>query len=631
MKIPKLSITTWISLACAAAAAVVAILLITEDKPWDIIAKFGPPKRVKHFVAVYGWWAGALNFLLLLTLAATARWWYRPAATAEKLWLPGVASPRWFWPLVLIAMAITAWCGLQRINFSVWDDEDTSLRNYMVGKYRYTDKGEIEYRAADWEDAFWNYKMPTNHHLQTVLSKASQSLWSEIGPASPRHFQEPVLRWHILVAAVASVAVLALLLRRLGLPRVAVVAAFLLALHPWHIRYAVELRGYMYTMLFGPLMVLCLLQAISTGRWRWWLAFAFSEIALLYAYPGTIFMLVVANTGGLAALWFRHTPAERPAFMPRLAVASILAGMVWIQLMAPNVPQLAEYLGTERAKGPPGALNARWHMNAASHFFSGIPWNNSDAAGEGYLELKWILGDSQTATALLFGVAALLLLIGLIRFAAARPAGWMFIAVFFLPALLVYVSARENGNYLYEWYLIFALPGLCGAVALAADTIVSPLRRIRFGNAIAAGLLGGAVAGFAAFSQPARHWFVTHPLQPIKDVVLLIRPSLDPGDPRQDGIITAAVNVHLESYDAHALGVHDIPNLKELALRADTEKKPLYIVTGNDHAIRQEKPALMALIEDSRYFDNFRRIGGYDPTLTQKVWLYRPGSLAGVP
>lgn len=631
MKIPKLATSTWISLACAAAAVVVAILLLTEDKPWDIIAKFGPPKRVKHFVSVYGWWAGASNFLLLLALGATARWWYRPAAPAEPSWLPPATTPRWFWPLVIVAMAITAWCGLQRINFSVWDDEDTSLRTYMVGKYRYSDKGEIEYRTADWEDAFWNYKAPTNHHLQTILSKASQSLWNQFGPASPRHFQEPVLRWHVLAAAVASVAVLALLLRRLGLPRVAVVAAFLLALHPWHIRYAVELRGYMYTLLFGPLMVLCLLQAIATGRWRWWLAFALSEFALLYAYPGTIFMLVVANVGGLAALWFRHTAAERRTFLPRILVASTLAGMVWLQLMAPNIPQLVEYLGTDRAKGPPGALNARWHMNAASHFLSGIPWNNSDAPGEGYLELKWILGDSQAATVLLFGIAAILFLIGLFRFAQIRPAGWMFITIFILPALLVYASARKNGNYLYEWYLIFALPGLCGTMALAVDTMVSPLRRIRSGNAIATGLLVATVGGYAAFSHPARHWFVTHPLQPIKDVVLLIRPSLDPGDPRQDGILTAALNVHLESYDAHALGVENIPYLKALALRADAEKKPLYIVTGNDHAIRQEKPALIAFIEDGRYFDNFRRIGGYDPTLTQKVWLYRPGSLQGVP
>jgi hypothetical protein len=633
LKIPKLATSTWISVACAAAAAVIAILLIVEDKPWDIIAKNGPPEKVKHLVAVYEWCAGAFNILVLLALAATARWWCRASEAGNRRseivnWLPSVATPRWFWPLVVLAMAITAWCGLQRINFSVWDDEDTSLRTYMVGKYRDNAKGEREYRKADWQEAFWNYKLPTNHHFQTILSKVSHSLWSKFGPASPRHFLEPVLRWHLLMAAVLSVAVLALLIKSLGLPRVAVVAAFLLALHPWHIRYAVELRGYMYTMLLGPLMVLCLLQAISTGRWRWWLGFAFSQFALLYAYPGTIFMLVAANVCGLAALWLRHTPSGRLIHMPRMLVASVLSGMVWVQLMAPNIPQLAAYFETSRAKG---TLSERWHLNAASHFVSGLPWNNSDNGSLGYPELRWITGDNPTVTILIFGIAGLLLLIGLCRLATIRPAGWLLIAILLFPALLVYASAWKNENYLYEWYLIFALPGLCVCVALALDTIVAPLRRLPWGHVAAGALLAVAVGGYAIFSQPARHWLVTHPLQPIKDVVLLIRPSLDPKDPRQGDIITAALNVHLESYDPHVLGVDDLANLKTIAHRADAEDKPLFVVTGNDHAFSVDNPELRNFLRDSRYFEAFQEIKGFDPSLSQKIWLYRSGSLVGVP
>jgi hypothetical protein len=606
-------------------AVVIAILLLVEDKPWDILAKFGPPKKIKHFVAVSAWWAGAANALLLLLLGATSRWWFRPAAPPESAWLPAPATPKWFWPLVLVAMTLTAWCGLQRISFSVWDDEEKSVRHYMVGEYRQNESGGLKYQKADWEDAFWNYRVPTNHHLQTILSKASHSVWKKFAPASAPHFLEPVLRWHLLVAAMASVGVLALLLKRLGLSRAAVVAAFLLALHPWHIRYAVELRGYIYTMLFGPLMLLCLLNAIESGRWRWWLAFAFSEFALLYAYPGTLFMLVAANACGLVALWFRHTEAERFLYAPRMLIASILAGMVWLQLMAPNIPQLVEYLKTDRAHG---ILNARWHMNAAAHFVTGLPWNNSDNPTLGYPELQWISGNSSAMTFLLFGVAGLLLALGLIRFLTWKPAGWLVIAVFLVPALLVYLSARKNENYLYEWYLIFALPGLCACVALAADTLAAPLRRFPFAAAI---FLAALVGGYAVFSQPARLWLLTHPLQPIKDVVLLIRPSLDPDDPRQKDILTASLNVHLESYDGHAVAVNDIAHLAQLARQADAEDKAFFIVTGNDLAFSFEKPELRKLLHDTRYFELFERIRGFDPTLTQTIWLYRPNSLIGSP
>jgi hypothetical protein len=117
----------------------------------------------------------------------------------------------------------------------------------------------------------------------------------------------------------------------------------------------------------------------------------------------------------------------------------------------------------------------------------------------------------------------------------------------------------------------------------------------------------------------------------MKDVVLIIRPSLDPDDPRQKEILTAALNVHLESYDGHVLPLKDIPHLTELARQADAEKKPFFIVTGNDLAIAYENPELRKFLHDSRYFELFERIRGFDPTLTQTIWLYRSGSLVGAP
>ena len=122
------------------------------------------------------------------------------------------------------------------------------------------------------------------------------------------------------------------------------IAAFLLSAHPWHVRYAVELRGYIFTLLFGPLMIYCLIQAIDSGRWRWWMGFAASEFALLYAYPGCLYMVVIANACGAVALLLRHsTWNARSQHLPRLLVASTVAGMVYLQLMLPCVPQLLNY------------------------------------------------------------------------------------------------------------------------------------------------------------------------------------------------------------------------------------------------------------------------------------------------
>jgi hypothetical protein len=88
-------------------------------------------------------------------------------------------------------------------------------------------------------------------------------------------------------------------------------------------------------------MIYCLIQTIDSGRWRWWAGFAASEFALLYAYSGCLYMLVIANFCGAVALLLRHgTWDARSQHLARLVVVSTVAGMIYLQLMLPCLPQL---------------------------------------------------------------------------------------------------------------------------------------------------------------------------------------------------------------------------------------------------------------------------------------------------
>lgn len=622
-----------VRLLCAAGAITILIFLLTAKKPWDVLAEIGEPEKPRDFVAIYFWWAGAINGVLFIFLGLTTPWWLRsgPAPSAQP-WLP-IPSParaRGFFLLILAAMGLTASFAWQRLDFSLWDDEENSLRRVILG--RYPDEGEKGYdtltlKERDWDDALWNFTRPSNHILQTLLSRFSLSLWRTTTRPEGLQFKESVLRFPGYVAAILSIGALALLLRRLGFARAAVLAAFLLALHPWHIRYAAEVRGYIFTLLFGPLMLLCLLEAIEKGRWRWWLGFAASEFLLLYAYPGCLYMLIAANLGGLIAIAFRlKDTRERLLHMPRLLVASGLAGMLYLQLMLPNLPQLTRYLATDRAIG---VLDLRWHHNVFAHLATGIPWNNSDDPSAGYPELQWMVELHPWLKVALIIIPAALLFIGLVRLLATRPAGWLAVAVLILPALAVYAVSRANGNYLYEWYVIFVLPGLVACVALGAEWPTRLLDRWPWGRRFAApALLCLAGLGYAVASQPARAWMLTHPIQPIKDSVLAVRPSLDPSDPRQDDVITVSLGMHLESYDPHIFSAKDIPTLTRIAQEADAANKPLYVITGNDLAIIYDYPELRTFIRDPAHFDAIATLPGYDPTLTHYIWRYRPGALS---
>ncbi len=625
--IPRLSPSAWARWICAAGALAIIIALLVSKKPWDILAEIGTPTKTPHFAAIYGWWAGLLNAILLAGLGFTARWWLQPSPPPATPWLPHVTTPRWFWPLVLAAMALTAFWGAQRISQSLWDDEVTSLRRVILGEYRLDKSGNLKLREVKWETSLWNYKLPTNHHLQTLLSKASLSTWRAVTRPTGLQFSEPAVRFPSFVAGVLSIGALALLVKRLGFARAAVVAAFLLALHPWHVRYAVEARGYIFTLLFGPLMLYSLLQAVENGRWRWWAAFGATVFLTLYAYPGCLYLVVIANLACPIALVARNgvSAACLPQFS-RFLVVNTVAGMVYLQLMLPCIPQLMEYFQSARALG---VLSERWHRNFGSHFLTGIPWNNSDNPAGGYPELQWTAAAHPVLFPALVGLVVLLFLLGLARLGVSRPraASWLMLPILLLPGILVYAVSRSKGHYLYEWYVLFALPGLVALVALGLDLIARLAGRLHHLAAPAVLLLGLGV--FAATTQAPRSRLLATSLQPMRESVLLTRSLLDPYDPGQKEILTAGLNSFPAVYDVNVIAVDSPQKLIELASLADATGKPFFINYGNQIAAIVDSPKVVTLIEDDRYFEKTATLPGFDPSLTRFVRRYRPGTLAG--
>jgi hypothetical protein len=614
-------------LLCGLGAAGVGIYLLAAEKPWNVALEPGKAPKIHHFVVIYEWWAAAINLALLILLGLSARWWLKPARQPTVAWLPERQTPRWFWPLVFAAMALTAFWGIHRIPQSLWDDEDSSLHRAVLGHYRREKSGELKLKETTWEVALWNYWKPANHQLQTILSKACLECWRAIARPVGLQFSEPAVRFPCLVAGVLSVASLALLLKRLGFARAGVIAAFLLAVHPWHVRYAIELRGYIFTLFFGPLMIYCVIQAIDSGRWRWWAGFAASEFALLYAYPGCLYMVAIANLCGAGALLLRHSSwDDRLHYFPRLLVASTVAGMIYLQLMLPCMPQLVNYFRTERALGE---LGLRWHKNMGAHLLAGIPWNNSDTPSAGYQELQWPAEAHPQLFLLLRAAALAFLVLGALRLGLSRPAGWLVLAVLLLPGPLVYLVSRAKNHYLYEWYLFFTLSGFVGFAALGLDWLAGLGGRLhRFVGPPLAGL---AVVAFFLATQPQRRWLLTHSLQPMRESVLLTRPVLDPYDPRQESILTLSITGVPWSYDPNIIVISSVDELVQNLLEADKSGKTLYVNFANAWTASASTPRLFAMIEDERLFEKVASIQGFDPTLTAFVRRYRPGSIAAYP
>lgn len=99
--------------------------------------------------------------------------------------------------------------------------------------------------------------------------------------------------------------------------QVSLLAVLLLALSPFHVWYAQEVRMYTLVVFFNTAASLALLSALRHGDRRSWLAYVLLTIAGLYAHFYTIFVLVFQ---GAFALWLaRRSRWWRPLILTTLA------------------------------------------------------------------------------------------------------------------------------------------------------------------------------------------------------------------------------------------------------------------------------------------------------------------------
>ena len=249
--------------------ALVAIVLLLAPKPWE-----NPHVgKLEDYVRFYGWWAGLINLVLLTSLALTTRWWMQPLSSAMP-WKSSAKFPKGFVLCVGGAMLACAIIALPRMGQSLWEDEEFSVRRCIVGGHRVLEDGTVAARKLPWKVTLWNYSSTTNHIFQSILSRLSHSAWRSIARPGGLQLSEAAARLPSYVSGILVVGVVALVAARVGLIWEGALAAWLIAIHPWHLRFTTEARGYGLVALLIPLSLLLALHALSKGQWRWWIALA---------------------------------------------------------------------------------------------------------------------------------------------------------------------------------------------------------------------------------------------------------------------------------------------------------------------------------------------------------------------
>ncbi|MEX1045560.1 MAG: glycosyltransferase family 39 protein [Chthoniobacterales bacterium] len=596
------------------AALVLAIVLLAAPKPGltDDPVKLGQ------------WW-GALAALVLTTLlAVTAPWWTRPPRGGETSPPMRPPTPRWFWPLVAVAMLGTAIMGSMRLNHDLWDDEEYTLRRFVQGSFRpakdATD-GRVEFREVAAGRAFHDYRKPNNHILHSLLARLSVSAWKPWRDPAHAPFSEAALRVPAYLFGIAAVATIALLLKELGLARAGVWAAFLLAAHPWHLRYASEARGYSIVLCLLPLLLVFWLRALRDGRWRWWNAVAATSFALLYTYPATLYPVGFLGVVTLLLLTVTKAAPDRVTALARWLASSTLAAAAFLVLFAPCVPQLLHYLARDRSQGGMGDW---WLREFGAQLFTGMAWFKSKDLAAPQPELFAVATQHPALFQTLLLASLAMVILGAARLFSrgALPAAVTVTLV--VPAALAYFAALRSGTFLYEWYLIYLLPGVIALLATGLDSTAQPFRRFAWSGAVPALLLALFLGGYLFLTSEARTWLLGRPLQPMSESVLLTRETTLPNYPGHNRVITASFNTPAFLYDPHGVQAKSMEELRALIRQSKERGVPLYLNVGNPWAASYHHPEMYKLMTESGSFEVIAHLPGFDPTLDRIVARYKP-------
>lgn len=623
-----------VRIALGVVLAALLIRLLFGHDPWHggIVARLAEGKdvRPKDYWATYGWWAALACAPFAAALLATARRWVPGRAPVSRGLAPPPGPSTWVVVAVAVAVVAGGWLALPRLSQSLWQDEDKTARSYVAGAYLPTEDGELHFWSRHWGDAVrYDRWGPNNFIGFSVAAKASTGLWRWLSGARDLRVDEVAFRLPAWIFGLASIAATAWLLWRLGFPEAAPVAAWLLALHPWHLRYASAARGYSLVLCLVTLGMGLLVLALHRGTWARWCAYGLAQLVLLWTYPAALYPTLLLNVAAVGVLWELHGrgPAARSQWL-RFGLANFAGGLVWLLLMAGNLAMFAGYL----ERKPPRSLGAKWIREDLSLLATGTPWSHGTRGVDPiYPELVDVAAHSPILVWGLALVGAALVVVGAWRLARRGPLGRWLLLPLVASAPLGWTVSAVRHDFLYARNLIYALPAL---VVLVSVGLTSMLRgRARAGGRVLAALAAlpalAFLVAFAWVSQPARGALRERPVAPYRDSVLLTRGSVDPFAASQQ-VITASFSAEPFYYDPWVERIGKPEELEALMRRADAEGRPLYVNLGRLELARARKPGLMALVESER-FEELAVLPAFEPIFTRHVYRYRAALAAGAP
>ena len=571
--------------------------LVVSDPPWDssYVRRKAEGKTLRgiDYAVFYDWFAAVANILIALLGLAFAKWWMSKDA-AEEAGVGRLTSwegrGRFFWAAFIFALLLAAVWRAPRLTHSFWNDEAYAARLYSWGCYIEKEDGSLERKQPDWATAIFDDRKMNNHIEHSIESRIALALRGDRDS-----FRESTFRIEPFFNGLITVGGLALLGAACGAPRAGLVAAFLMALSPWHVRYSVEARGYSEMLAALVVSWICLVRALETRRWRWWIGYALAQAMVLLGNLAPLWGIVMTNVlVGVYLSWRWWKQRERRPFT-RWVVSCSLSVMLLMPFLLPVIPQVMEYEKTGGGRDPGAPMDAEWLRDYASHLVAGVP-----------VAEDWVL-----IVAVVTAVLGLSLMLYRGSLVTLLPASGVLIG-----GVLGFIQLRANSAPAFGWYLLYTLPPVILLIAWSTDW----RGRFRAAGGVFAVVL---VLGYAVVTWDTRMELASVPRQPMREAVAAMRGESPAFGETDGGILTGVFGVSdgmLRLYDPRVRRVKEPDVMEALIAEAKESQKTLRIAfAGKDYAKRRD-PECYEMVVESGSFVQIADLPGIEQMFSYEVW-----------
>ena len=605
---------------------------VQAEKPWGRTVQKRlekkQPLQPKEYAIIGLWWAAVANAGLLALLIATSGKWM-PSGGAAARELPGSTSdpaPAQTPPppirrappdfnsgrlrlvtlaLLLGALALGAWERWHKLHHSLWNDEEYAIRKFAHGAWE-EKSGQWNFVPVTWTDTLFESRNGNNHMLNSVSMHLGLETWRTFTGADRAAFLEYPVRMPAYLAGLATIALVFLLGRELGSPLAGLAGAWLMALHPWHIRYSAEARGYSMMMCFLALSLYGLLLALRTNRLRWWLVFGLSQAVYLLSFAGSLYVAAIVNLVALIELLVRRDGRK----VWTLLAVNLLGATFVLQLMLPNIPQILAFLKEPQPNYVPDVW--QWYRDLGAVLVVGWPYENF--LPHAHHGTDWIRESKNFFFYPSIAPVVFLLLAGAAVLAAAFR-GTASRLVIIAPLVAAGITAGLNvrpGSPMTVWYLIYMLIPLVLALPMLVEEMCRGLRWPWTATLLVAWL----TLRFGVATSHARTVVRDVDRQPIREAVASIRMA-------SPEALTATFGVsdrQSASYDPKVRRLENAADLDQVISLSRASKTPLYVYYCSDQFGEKRVPDVYQQVTASGAFEKVGEFPGSEELFSYRVY-----------